>query len=240
MKIIQQTSLLLTLIYVSGVATLARASEIHQAAREGDVLKVFSLLKENPGLVDDVTTDDHSTPLHEAVRGGSVEVVRALIIAKANVNAKTTYGLTPLKLAKGYVRTEIASILEANGGLLLEPPPQPPAPTPIVPEAQVQRAVMPRYTIPLRGDIEFCVVNSSKSAVTVRILSGNAGADLYIAAGARRSVLVPVGLYQLYYIFSDDPSALYQGDDVEIPWNATRVSIQLNTGHGNYSIRRVN
>lgn len=136
MKTIQRVLGCIALFIAFIAAPVARSGEIHEAALAGDLLKVWSLLKDHPRLVESVTADDRSTPLHEAVRGGRIEVVRALIASKADVNAKTARGLTPLKWAKGHGKTEIASFLEESGGLLLEPAPKPRSWTFILPDPQ--------------------------------------------------------------------------------------------------------
>lgn len=217
------------------------ASEIHEAVRSGDLIRLRAILEKDSVLVDAKSKSDQSTPLHEAVRTGNFEAVRALIAAKADLDAKTSQGLTPLKLAKGLCRTNIASLLEANGAQMLEPPPKPR--TWVVPAAQFpqpQRAFMPPYRLALRGDKALRIINNSRRTVSVRILSGNAGADLYIGPGASRSANVPSGNFELYYIFSDEPGALYKGDNVRLPSYAASGSITLGASLGNYSIRQAN
>ena len=215
------------------------ASEIHEAVRSGDLIRLRAILEKDSALVDDKSKSDQSTPLHEAVRTGNFEAVRALIAAKADLDAKTSQGLTPLKLAKGLCRTNIASQLEANGAQMLEPPPKPR--TWVVPTAQLpQRASMPPYRSALRGDKALSIINNSRRSVSVRILSGGSGADLYIGPGGSRSASVPSGNFELYYIFSDEPWALYKGDNVRLPSYAASGSITLGASLGNYSIRQVN
>jgi ankyrin repeat protein len=71
------------------------ASEIHDAARNGDLAKVQALLKENPALV--FSKDDRgATPLHYAAAHGYKEVVELLLANNADVNAKTELGYTAL------------------------------------------------------------------------------------------------------------------------------------------------
>lgn len=223
---------------VLAFALLANASEIHEAVRRGDSAKVAALLRDNPKLVNDTTDDDQSTPLHEAARRGDMDVAQVLFTAKANLNAKTTSGLTPLKLARGYGRTKLAAFLEANGAELLEPPPQP---EPVIVFSPVaQPAALPFYRWPLRGDRELRIINSSKYMVTVRVISGLFGTHLRIVPGGSQSAWVSEGSYQLFYVFSDDPSALYEGDPVRVARNTASTSINLGVGRGNYSLRRVN
>ncbi len=219
----------------------ARGSGIHEAVKAGDLDTVLVLLKKQPEVVNDVTTDG-STPLHEAARSGELEIARALLVAGADVNPTTTLGYTPLKLATGYGKAEIAALLERNGGQVFEPPKMPLTRTHARVPLPQPRAEMPRYTARLRGDKELRIVNSSKSTVAVRVLSGNAGADLFVAPGSTRSVSVPAGSCELFYIFSHEPWVLYQGDDVYIDNSRhTRGKfIQIGADEGNYRITRVN
>lgn len=53
--------------------------------------------------------------LHEAVAKGDADMVRALIEAGANVNAKDDYGYTPLHRAAGRSRVYIAGMLIEAG-----------------------------------------------------------------------------------------------------------------------------
>ena len=99
---------------------------------------------------------------------------------------------------------------------------------------------MPPYYSVLRGDKALSIINNSRRTVSVRILSGGAGADLYIGPGASRSASVPSGNFEVYYIFSDEPWALYKGDNVRLPSYAASGSITLGASLGNYSIRQVN
>lgn len=214
--------------------------EIHAAVQEGDAVKVWKLLLARREAVHDLAAGDQSTALHDAVRHDRIVIARLLIVFGANVNAKTKYGYTPLKLAKGYGRTDLVALLEANGGLLLEPPPKARVQAVAPPQPQAHRAVMPRYATRLHGDKTLRIVNGSKTPVSVRVLAGNAGADLLVTPGSSRSVSVPEGVCELYYIFSSEPSVLYQGDDVYIAWDTASLTIQLNTSHGNYRLRRLN
>lgn len=232
-------ALAMVFAYASPFLTSIYASEIHNAVRNGDLSKLSALLDKDPILVDDRAKGDQGTPLHQAVRSGNFEAARILIAAKADVNAKTSDGITPLKLAKGLNRTNIASLLEANGGEMLELPPKPRTWVDSAPQPP-QRATMPPYLSALRGDKALRIINNSKRTVSVRILSGKAGTHLLIGPGSSRSANVPAGTFELYYIFSDEPWALYQGDNVSLPSNAASGSITLGASFGNYSIRQVN
>src|SRR5436190_4882526 len=91
------------------------AGELQDAAARGDLDKVRALVAANPTAIS--ARVDGTTALHEATRGGHVEVVKFLVANGANVNALNFSSLTPLKLALGYERASIAEYLRAHGGL---------------------------------------------------------------------------------------------------------------------------
>jgi cytohesin len=102
------------LIAVCFLAT-GMAGELQDAAARGDLDRVRALVQANPTAIS--ARLDGTTALHEATRGGHVEVVKFLVASGANVNALNFSGLTPLKLALGYQRTGIAEYLRTHGGL---------------------------------------------------------------------------------------------------------------------------
>jgi ankyrin repeat protein len=55
------------------------------------------------------------TPLHHAIRAGSVDMVRLLLELKANPNARTKAGETPLTLAQKGDQEEVLALLKAAG-----------------------------------------------------------------------------------------------------------------------------
>src|ERR1041384_4234588 len=92
-----------------------RAGELQQAAAQGDAEKVRALLDAAPNSVS--VRDGATTALHEAARGGHLKVVELLVARGADVNAVAFSGLTPLKLALGYRRAEVAAFLKQRGAL---------------------------------------------------------------------------------------------------------------------------
>ena len=56
-------------------------------------------------------------PLHLASQDGHPDVATALINAGADVNAKTNDGRTPLDIALGKNRTEVAKVLRGAGAV---------------------------------------------------------------------------------------------------------------------------
>jgi ankyrin repeat protein len=72
-------------------------TDIHDAARRGDVEVVAALLKDNPDQVFSKNSDG-DTPLHKALAArplaadGNKDVVELLLANKADVNAKNVFG----------------------------------------------------------------------------------------------------------------------------------------------------
>ena len=107
-----------------GLVATGVAGELQDAAARGDLEKVRALVQASPGTIS--ARVDGTTALHEATRGGHVEVVKFLVANGANVNALNFSGLTPLKLALGYQRANIAEYLRTHGGLEKAPTSAPP------------------------------------------------------------------------------------------------------------------
>ncbi len=83
---------------VRGFVGVSRAFELQSAAAEGDLAVVRAILESFPDLVNS-RDGEGWTPLHEAARGGFVEVAGLLIRAGADVNARNDLGDTPLETA---------------------------------------------------------------------------------------------------------------------------------------------
>jgi len=89
------------------------SGEIHDAAKNGDLVKITALLKDNPNLVSSRAGSD-ITPLHLAAMFGHKDVALLLLSNHAEVNAKTTDGITPLYLAASVGQKDIAEVLLAH------------------------------------------------------------------------------------------------------------------------------
>jgi len=92
----------------------AEAHNIHEAAGIGDVEKVRQFLAADASLIDheDITG---GMPLHWAAVNGKLEVVRMLIEAGANVNARDNGGETPLANACRRQDQETIELLLEHG-----------------------------------------------------------------------------------------------------------------------------
>ena len=93
---------------------------IHEAAEQGDLERVRSLLAANPAALNDTTWTAARTPLHAAIRGQRPEVARLLIERGADVNARDRDGVSVLSTAALLGQTEIATLLIDRGADLRE------------------------------------------------------------------------------------------------------------------------
>ncbi|MFC1726732.1 ankyrin repeat domain-containing protein [candidate division KSB1 bacterium] len=90
------------------------AGEIHDAAKNGNLDKVKTLLAANPGLLN--SKDNRgNTPIHSAVSKGRTSVISFLIEKGAEINSKNKNGLTPLFMALDMGRNNAAKILIEKG-----------------------------------------------------------------------------------------------------------------------------
>ena len=88
------------------------ASEFHRSVYFGNLINVQKLSKENKTLID--REDDNGfKPLHLATGESRVEIVKYLISAGADVNAKGPYGWTSLHMAAGMNSSEMVAMLIA-------------------------------------------------------------------------------------------------------------------------------
>ena len=94
-------------------SSLAFCGEIHDAAKNGDLETVKTLLKGNPNLVHD--KDGYGlNPLHWAASKGRKSVAELLLANKAEVNAKDDGGETPLYKATSSDNKDVVALLLAQ------------------------------------------------------------------------------------------------------------------------------
>lgn len=82
----------------------AKYQPIHQAALDGNMVRLKELINGNPNLVNVVDYDDN-TPLHLSAMHGHADAAELLLDHGADVNAKNSVKMTPLHLAakQGYI-----------------------------------------------------------------------------------------------------------------------------------------
>jgi ankyrin repeat protein len=102
--------LFLVILSLSGYAV---AAPLHEAAKEGDLPKVNSLIEGGADV--NVRAGNGATPLHFAADRGHIDVVELLISKGADVNAETKRGFTPLHWAAISGHEDVAELLISKG-----------------------------------------------------------------------------------------------------------------------------
>jgi TonB family protein len=100
-------------IFALAWITPSFCGEIHDAARDGDLQRVKSLLIMQLGAVSS-KDDNGNTPLHCAAEKGHKDVAELLLSHKAEVNAQNNKGEIPLHLAAEQGNKEVVELLLAN------------------------------------------------------------------------------------------------------------------------------
>jgi hypothetical protein len=108
------TRLAAVMLVALALGTRALCSEIHEAAKNGDLEKVKALLKDNPDLAFNKDIDG-ATPLHYAASNGHKDLTAFLLASKADVNAKAKNGATPMHLATSNGHIEVIKLLWIAG-----------------------------------------------------------------------------------------------------------------------------
>ena len=111
-KIIRLGLIALAAALVLGTALWA--DEIHEAAKQGNLEKVRSLVDKDPALVA-AKDKGGATPLHWAAYSGNVDIVRFLLDKGAAIDAKDVRGLTPLAFTAVQGRIQAAGLLIERG-----------------------------------------------------------------------------------------------------------------------------
>ncbi|MGO9919876.1 MAG: hypothetical protein ACLQIB_34935 [Isosphaeraceae bacterium] len=91
------------------------------------------------------------------------------------------------------------------------------------------------------GQSTFRAVNSTENDAQfeLRAQPGGAKGSFRVPAGGSNEVAVPSGSYQVFFRFSNEPEAIYQGEDIRLsnPGGEFRLG---GIANGNYTYRRVN
>jgi hypothetical protein len=74
--------------------------------------------------------------------------------------------------------------------------------------------------------------------VKAGLRSGGKGKDLEVPANGVKSVYVPDGKYDIFFVYSDKPDNLFQGDGFTLNGNGVEIRI-VQVVNGNYGIRQV-
>ena len=105
-------------------------------------------------------------------------------------------------------------------------------------KSTIPATVLPRYANELSGSNEVRIKNPNDFSVRAGLRSGVNGKDMDVPANGVESVYVPDGRYDIYFVYSNKPDALFQGDSFTLSGNGVEIQIVKVVG-GNYSIRQV-
>jgi hypothetical protein len=98
--------------------------------------------------------------------------------------------------------------------------------------------LLPEYKEQLSGANEVRIKNPNEFSVLAGIRSAEKGKNLNIPAGGTSSVYIPDGKYEIFFVYSNKPDALFQGDDFTLNNNGVEIQI-VQVIDGNYNIRQV-
>jgi hypothetical protein len=102
----------------------------------------------------------------------------------------------------------------------------------------IPEALLPPYKTTLTGPNEVRITNPNDFKVTAGLRQGNKGKDFDIPSNGRASAFVPNGDYDIYFVYSSKPDALFQGDSFTLNGNGIEIQIVKVAG-GNFRIKRV-
>mmetsp|Transcript_51522 Transcript_51522/g.95312 ORF Transcript_51522/g.95312 Transcript_51522/m.95312 type:complete len:200 (-) Transcript_51522:39-638(-) len=93
-----------------------KISTLHVAARTGNT-PVMQMLLAREGAQLEIQNKDGETPLFGAVMEGHVSTTQLLVDAKADVNARDSFGRTVLAIARARGKTDFVEFLTARGAI---------------------------------------------------------------------------------------------------------------------------
>jgi TPR repeat protein/WD40 repeat protein len=98
--------------------------------------------------------------------------------------------------------------------------------------------LLPEFKRELIGMNPVRVRNPNNFSVTTGIRSGERGKNLVVPPNGVRTIYVPNGRYDIYFVYSNKPRALFQGDSFTLNNNGLEIQI-VKVVNGNYNIRQV-
>jgi hypothetical protein len=86
------------------------------------------------------------------------------------------------------------------------------------------------------------VRNPNHFTVEVGIRAGSKGMNFHVGANGDETVYIPEGRYDIYFVFSDKPDALFQGNAFNLNNSSAQIKLMLDVDGktpDNYRIRQV-
>ena len=216
---------------------LAKGADVHAKRDDGWTALLMASQNGHPEIAEallakgadvNAKTNGGHTALIQAAQNGHTDIAETLLAKGADVNAKRNDGATALILAAQKGHTEIVQLLKEAGessGLPLN-------------ETKGSAAAIPPFNKELKGSNEVRVRNPNDFSVNVGVRSGDGGKDFQVPSNGTVSVFVPDGKYDIYFIYSSQPEALFQGDSFTLNRNGVEIQI-VKVVDGNYDIRRI-
>lgn len=100
------------------------------------------------------------------------------------------------------------------------------------------KTLLPPFEFQIDGQNEVRIKNPNQYAVTVGLRSGKGGKNFRVNSNGVASVFAPNGKFEIYFVYSDKPDALFQGDSFILDNKGVEIQLVKVVG-GNYGIRRV-
>ena len=99
-------------------------------------------------------------------------------------------------------------------------------------------SVLPPFSITLAGKNEVRIRNPNEFIVESGIRQGQHGINMEVPANGVTSVYIADGKYDIYFVYSTKPDALFQGDSFTLNNNGVEIQI-VKVVDGNFNIRQV-
>lgn len=98
--------------------------------------------------------------------------------------------------------------------------------------------LLPAFEAELQGNNPVRIRNPNDFSVLAGLRSGGKGKNLEVPAGGTATAHVLDGKYEIFFVYSNKPDALFQGDDFTLQGNGVEIQIVKVVG-GNYGIKEV-
>ncbi len=97
---------------------------------------------------------------------------------------------------------------------------------------------LPPFKVGLQGSNPVRVNNPNEFTVTVGLRLGENGVNFSVPANGLQTTHVPDGRYEIFFVYSNNTNALFQGDSFTLNGNGVEIHI-VKVVNGNYGIRQV-